>query len=68
MACFNGPLFTDYKTCTHGYKIDSVGTKSQILSSVAPPGRKTWSLFSVRDTSWGHGNPCFTKFSVVSFL
>ena len=23
MACFNGPLFTDYKTCTHGYKIEA---------------------------------------------
>ena len=32
------------------------------------PGRKTWLLFSVRDMSWGLRNPCFTKFSVVSFL
>ena len=48
--------------------IHSVGAKSQILSSVAPPGRKTWSLFSVRDMSWGLGNPFFTKFSVVNFL
>ena len=46
----------------------SVGAKSPILSSVAPPGRKTWSLFSVRDMSWGLGNPCFTKFSVVNLL
>ena len=46
----------------------SVGTKSQILSSVAPPGRKSWLLFSVRDMSGGLGNPCFTKFSVVNFL
>ena len=49
-------------------KSTSLGAKSQILSSVAPPGRKTWLLFSVRDTSWGLGNPCFTKFSVVNFL
>ena len=35
---------------------------------VAPPGRKTWLLFSVRDMSWGLENPCFTKFSVVSIL
>ena len=31
----------------------SIGAKSQILSSVAPPGRKTWLLFSVKDMSWG---------------
>ena len=49
-------------------KLNSVGAKSQILSSVAPPGRKTWPLFSVRGMSWGLGNPCFTKFSVVNFL
>ena len=48
--------------------LGSVGAKSQILSSVAPPGRKAWSLFSVMDMSWGLGNPCFTKFSVVNFL
>ena len=35
---------------------------------VAPPGIKTWLLFSVRDMSWGLRNPCFTKFTVVSFL
>ena len=35
---------------------------------VAPPGRKTWLQFSVRDVSWGLRNTCFTKFSVVSFL
>ena len=35
---------------------------------VAPPGRKTWLLFSVRDMSWGLRTPCFTKFSVVSSL
>ena len=45
-----------------------LGAKSQNLSSVAPPGRKTWLLFSVRDLSWGHRNPCFTQFSVVTFL
>ena len=49
-------------------EIYGVGAKSQILSSVAPPGRKTWLLFSGRDMSWGHRNPCFTKFSVDSFL
>ena len=38
----------------------SVGAKSQILSSVAPPRKKNLSLFSVRDMSWGLGNPCFT--------
>ena len=48
--------------------MNGLGAKSQILSSVAPPGRKTWLLFSVRDMSWGLRNPCFTKFSVVSFL
>ena len=47
---------------------DSVGAISLILSSVAPPGRKSLSLFLVRDMSWGLGNPCFTKFSVVKFL
>ena len=46
----------------------SVGAKSQILSSVAPPRKKNWLLFSVRDMLWGHRNPCFTKFSVVIFL
>ena len=30
-----------------------LGPKSQMLSSVAPPGRKTWLLLSVRDMSWG---------------
>ena len=45
-----------------------LGAKSQILSSVAPTGRKAWLLFSVRDMSWGLRNPCFTKFSVVNFL
>ena len=54
--------FTDIK------KPNSVGAKSQILSSVAPPGRKIWPLFSVRGMSWDLGNPCFTKFSVVNFL
>ena len=52
----------------HKTEQNSVGAKSQILSSVAPPGRKTWSLFSARDMSWGLGNPCFTKFSVFNFL
>ena len=33
-----------------------------------PLGRKTWLLFSVGHMSWGLRNPCFTKFSVVSFL
>ena len=45
-----------------------LGAKSQILSSVAPPERKTWLLFAVRDMSWSLINPCFTKFSMVSFL
>ena len=45
-----------------------LGAKSQNLSSVAPPGRKSWLLFSVRDMSGGLRNPCFTKFSVVNFL
>ena len=45
-----------------------LGAKSQILSSVAPPGRKSWLLFSVRDMSGGLRNPCFTTFSVVNFL
>ena len=35
---------------------------------VAPPRKKNWLLFLVRDMSWGLRNPCFTKFSVVSFL
>ena len=39
---------------------------SYFASLLHPPGRKTWLLFSVRDMSWGHENPCFTKFSVVS--
>ena len=37
-------------------------------SLLQPPGRKTWLLFSIRDMSGGLRNPCFTKFSVVSFL
>ena len=41
---------------------------SYFASLLHPPGRKTWLLFSVRDMSWGLRNPCFTKFSVVSFL
>ena len=41
---------------------------SYFASLLHPPGRKTWLIFSVRDMSWGHENPCFTKFSVVSFL
>ena len=51
-----------------GYLTFSVGAKSQILSSVAPPGRKSWLVFSVRGMSGGLKNPCFTKFSVVYFL
>ena len=46
----------------------SVGAKSQIFSSVAPPGRKSWLLFSIRDMSGGLRNQCFTKFSAVNFL
>ena len=42
--------------------------KSQILSSVAPSGRKSWLLYSVRDMSSNNRNPCFTKFSEVNFL
>ena len=38
------------------------------VSLLHPPGRKTWLLFSVGDMSWGLRNPCFTKFSMVSFL
>ena len=45
-----------------------LGAKSQILSSVAPPGKKSWLLFSVRYMSGGLRNPCFTKFSVVNYL
>ena len=38
------------------------------VSLLHPSGRKTWLLISVRSMSWGLRNPCFTKFSVVSFL
>ena len=31
-------------------------------------GRKTWLLFSDWYMSWSYRNPCFSKFSVVSFL
>ena len=48
-----------------GAKLIYMGYFASLLH---PPGRKTWLLFSVRDMSWGLGNPCFTKFSVVSFL
>ena len=37
-------------------------------SLLHPPGRKSWSLFSIRDMSGGLRNQCFTKFSVVNFL
>ena len=40
----------------------SVGAKSQILSSVAPPGRKTWPLFSIGGISWGLGKPILLSF------
>ena len=48
-----------------GAKLIYMGYFASLLH---PPGRKTWLLFSVRDMSWGLGNPCSTKFSVVSFL
>ena len=48
-----------------GAKLVYMGYFASLLH---PPGRKTWLLFSVRDMSWGLRNPCFTKFSVVSFL
>ena len=48
-----------------GAKLIYMGYFASLLH---PPGRKTWLLFSVRDMSWGLRNPCFTKFSVVSFL
>ena len=48
-----------------GAKLIYMGYFASLLH---PLGRKTWLLFSVRDMSWGLGNPCFTKFSVVSFL
>ena len=48
-----------------GAKLIYMGYFASLLH---PPGRKTWLLFSVRDMSWGIRNPCFTKFSVVSFL
>ena len=56
-------ISTSLRFTTYG-----LGAKSQILSSVAPPGRKSWLLFSVRDMSGGLRNPCLTKFSVVRFL
>ena len=50
----------------------SVGAKLRYMGYfcefVAPLGRKSWLLFSVRDMSGGLRNPCFTKFSVVDFL
>ena len=39
-----------------------------ICEFVAPTGRKSWLLFSVRDMSGGLRNQCFAKLSVVSFL
>ena len=48
--------------------ITGLGAESQNLSSVVPPGRKSWLLFSVRNMSGGLRNPCFTKFSVVNYL
>ena len=33
------------------FSLFGLGAKSQILSPVAPPGRKNWLLFSVRDMS-----------------
>ena len=44
---------------------NGLGAKSQILSSVAPPGRKSSLLFSVSNMFGGLRNSCFTKFSVV---
>ena len=32
-----------------------------LFEFVAPPGRKSWLLFSVRDMPWGLRNPSFTK-------
>ena len=49
-------------------KPHGLGVEYQILRFVAPQGRKTWLLFSVRDMSLGLRNPCFTKFSVANFL
>ena len=31
-------------------------------------GRETWLLFLVWGMPWGYINPCFSKFSIVSFL
>ena len=53
-----------YRTGNHR----GLGAKSQNLSSVAPPGRKSWLLFYGRDMTGGLRNPCFTKFFVVNYL
>ena len=63
-----GVLFDRINVGDHyglGAKLIYMGYFASLLH---PPGRKTWLLFSVRDMSWGLRNPCFTKFSVVSFL
>ena len=49
--------------------INSEGAKSQFLSSVAPPPRKTKlvTIFGQGHVMWPQ-KPMFTKFSVVNFL
>ena len=59
------PNTISHKTSGLGAKLIYMGYFASLLH---PPGRKTWLPFSVRDMSWGLRNPCFTKFSVVSFL
>ena len=51
--------------CGLGAKLGYMGYFASLLH---PQEEKTWLLLSVRDTSWGLRNPCFTKISVVSFL
>ena len=64
-----GFLFLLYSVlCTVESLYFSVGVKSQILSSVAPPRKKKLVTIFSQDMSRGLRNPCFTKFSVVIFL
>ena len=55
-----------------GRKTTGLGAKliymSYFGSLLHPREEKTWLLFSVRDMSWGHENPCFTKFSRVTYV
>ena len=56
-------FFYLYKMSNRIFCKQAVETLISSAASVCP-----WLIFSARNMSWGPRNPCFTKFSVISFL